>query len=279
MKKILVLLSIILIGLLAACGGGGGDDGEASSSESNHEELSTERLVVGVTAGPHEQIMEKVKEIAANDGLEIEIKVFSDYVMPNTALDEGELDVNSYQHEPFLIQFNEDRGTDLVAKGATILNPMGVYSEKVKSIDDIKEGAKIGLPNDPTNGARALAIFEDAGLIKLPEDKKQNATIYDIEENPLNLEFIELDAAQIPKQLSELEAAAINTNYALPAGLNPGKDAIFQESADSPYMNYLAVRKENENDPALDKLIKAYHTDEVKQFVEDEFAGAIITGW
>jgi D-methionine transport system substrate-binding protein len=274
MKKFAFILSLILLfGVLAACGS------KEEASGDGGPKLNSKKLVIGVTAGPHEEIVEKVKEVAAKDGLELELKVFSDYVMPNTALDEGELDVNSYQHLPFLEKFNEDHGTKLVTVGKTILNPMGVYSDKIKDLKDLPKGAKVGLPNDPTNGARALYVFEEAGLIKIKEDKRETASIYDLAENPKEIEFIELDAAQIPKQLSELDAAAINTNFALDAGLNPKKDSIALESTDSPYVNFLVVREENKNDPVLEKLRKAYQSDEVKKFIEEQFGGSVIPSW
>jgi D-methionine transport system substrate-binding protein len=275
MKKFGYILSfILLIGILGACG-----NKDASGSDEDHQALSEEKLIVGVTAGPHEQIVEKVKEVAAKDGLEIELKVFSDYVLPNTSLNEGDLDANSYQHKPFLDQFNEDHDTDLTPVGKTILNPMGIYSEKYTSFDDLPDGAVFGLPNDPTNGSRALFILEEAGFITLKEGKKENATIYDVEDNPKNLEFIELDSAQIPKQLGEVEVAAINTNFAIGAGLSPKDDSILLESTNSPYVNYIVVRTENQDDPAVKKLVVAYQNDEVKQFIEEEFKGSIIPSW
>ncbi len=275
MKKFGYILSfILLIGILGACG-----NKDASGSDEDHQALSEEKLIVGVTAGPHEQIVEKVKEVAAKDGLEIELKVFSDYVLPNTSLNEGDLDANSYQHKPFLDQFNEDHDTDLTPVGKTILNPMGIYSEKYTSFDDLPDGAVFGLPNDPTNGSRALFILEEAGFITLKEGKKENATIYDVEDNPKNLEFIELDAAQIPKQLGEVDVAAINTNFAIGAGLSPKDDSILLESTNSPYVNYIVVRTENQDDPAVKKLVAAYQNDEVKQFIEEEFKGSIIPSW
>lgn len=276
MKKFAILLSIILLfGILAACGN---SDSSKASAE-GEKKLNSKKLVIGATAGPHEQILEKVKEVAAKDGLEIQLKVFSDYIMPNTALDEGQLDANSYQHKPFLDQFNKDHKTKLVEVGKTILNPMGVYSNSFKSIKDLPKGAKVGLPNDPTNESRALAVFEEAGLIKIKKDKKATATIYDIEENKKNIEFIELDAAQIPKQLSELDAAAINTNFALAAGINPKKDSILLESTNSPYVNYIVVREENKNDPTIKKFVKAYQSEEVKKFIEKKFGGSVIPSW
>lgn len=271
MKKFgLLLSSVLLTGALAACG----DD-----SSNGDKALDEKKLVIGVTAGPHEQIVEVAKEVAAKDGLEIVIKPFSDYILPNTALSEGDLDANSYQHEPFLDTFNEDHGTDLVPVGKTILNPMGVYSDKYKSIDEIPDGATFGLPNDPTNGARALYILEENGLIKIKEDKRETASIYDIEENPKNLKFIELEAAQIPKQLSEVDVAAINTNFALSAGMNPKEDSILLESSNSPYVNYIVVRAENKDDPTIQKFVKAYQSEEVKKFIEEEFQGSVLPSW
>ncbi|NME06447.1 MetQ/NlpA family ABC transporter substrate-binding protein [Psychrobacillus sp. BL-248-WT-3] len=269
MKKFsLVLSGVLLTGLLSACG----DDATSGPLDEN-------KLVVGVTSGPHEQVTEVVAEIAARDGLEIEIKAFSDFILPNTALDEGSLDANSYQTLPFLDSFNENNDTELVPVAETILLPMGVYSEKYSSFDELPDGATFGLPNDPTQGARALDILEVNGFIKVKEGKKGNASIHDIEENPKNLEFVELEAAQIVKQLSEVDAAAINSNYALEAGINPGEESILLESADSPYVNHIVVRKENENDPVIQKFIKAYHSDEVREFIEEEFQGSALAGW
>ena len=270
MKKIGFILSVIVLsGILVACG----------SDASGETALDEEKIVVGVTAGPHEQIVEKAAAVAAEDGLEVEVKVFSDYVLPNTSLSEGDLDINSYQHQPFLNQFNEDHGTDLVPVGKTILNPMGVYSEDYGSMDELPDGAAFGLPNDPTNGSRALYILEEAGYITLEEGVEELASIHDVVDNPKNLEFIELDAAQIPKQLTELDAAAINTNFALGAGINPKEDSILLESTNSPYVNYIVVRAENENDPTVQKFVEAYQSEVVQTFVEEEFEGSIIPSW
>ena len=269
MKKIsLVLSGVILTGLLSACG----DDSSSGPLDEN-------KLVIGVTSGPHEQVTEVVKEVAAREGLELEIKAFSDYVLPNTSLSEGSLDVNSYQTLPFLDAFNEAHDTDLVPVGKTILLPMGVYSENYSSFEELPDGATVGIPSDPTNGARALNILEVNGFIKIKEDKKGNGSVTDIVENPKNLEFIELEAAQIVKQLSEVDAAAINSNYAIEAGINPKEDSILLEAADSPYVNYIVVRKENENDPTIQKLVKAYHSEEVREFIEEEFQGTALAGW
>lgn len=284
-KRLLLLASLLLVLLLVACGSGDEEtDNEAAAetngtTEENSNALSEDKLVVGVTAGPHEQVFEVVKEIAAEDGLEIEIVSFTDYIIPNTALAEGELDVNSYQHKPFMEQFNEDHGTNLVAAFPTTLSAIGVYSNTLNDINDTPENAKVGIPNDPTNGARALIIFEEAGLIELDEETRENATPLDIVTNELNLEFIELDAAQLPKMLEEVDLAVINGNYALENSLDPLKDSLFTESSDSPYVNQLVVREENLNDPVIEKLKSYYYSDEVAEFVLEEFEGAYQPVW
>src|SRR5690606_366728 len=175
---------------------------------------------VGVTAGPHAQIMEFVKDIAAKDGLKIEVVEFSDYVQPNAALAAGDLDANSYQHLPYLEAQIADRGYKLSNVGYTITFPMGIYSQKVKTLDELKNGARVGIPNDPTNGGRALLVLESQGILKLNPDAGLKATPLDIVENPKKLHIVELDAAQLPRSLSDLDAAAVNGNYAASAGLN-----------------------------------------------------------
>lgn len=272
-KALFTFLLISFITLLGACSDSDSDAAEEADT------LDDDKLVIGVTAGLHEEVMEVVADLAEEEDLEIEIKSFSDYVLPNTALDEGDLDVNSYQHEPFLDQFNEDHETDLVPVGATILNPMGIYSEDLTDLDDFPEEGKFGLPNDPTNGSRSLLILEEAGLIKLDEDAGVEATIHDVTENDRNIEFVELDAAQIPKQLDEVDAASINTNFALEADLSPDEDAIHVEGSDSPYVNVLVVEGDHEDDPVIEKLVEIYQSDEVKEFVEDEYGGSVIVGW
>ncbi|PLR82864.1 metal ABC transporter substrate-binding protein [Bacillus canaveralius] len=279
MKKFLTITSLLLLLLLAACGSKEGSSGDKDKAANKESELSEEKLVVGVTAGPHEQIVEKVKEVAEADGLEVELKVFNDYVMPNMALAEEEIDINVYQHKPYLEQFKKDRGLDLTEVTEVVNFPMGLYSSKVKDLSEIKDGAKIGLPNDPTNGARALILFEQAGLVKLKEGAGVTATLKDIEENKQNLEFIELEAAQIPRQLEELDAAAINTNFAVEHGFTPAKDAIAIEPKDSPWANVIAVRTGNEDDAAVKKFVEYYKSEEVKQFIEETFAGSVIAAW
>ena len=236
-------------------------------------------LKIGVTAGPHAQIFEQVKKIAEKDGLKIQIVEFSDYIQPNAALASGDLDLNSYQHKPYLDQQVKDRGYKIVPVGYTVNFPIGIYSKKVKSLNDLKEGARVGIPNDPTNGGRVLLVLQDKGLIKLKPEAGLKATPLDVVDNPKKLKFVEVDAAQLPRSLDDLDAAAINTNYALSAGLNPGKDAIAQESAKSPYVNLLAVREQDKDKAWVAKLVKAYQSDEIRKYVQAEFKGSVIAGF
>jgi len=236
-------------------------------------------LKIGVTAGPHAQIFEQVKKIAEKDGLKIQIVEFSDYVQPNAALNAGDLDANSYQHKPYLDQQIKDRGYKFVPVGYTVNFPIGIYSKKVKSLDELKEGAKFGIPNDPTNGGRVLLVLQDRGLIKLKPDAGLKATPLDVVNNPKKLKFVELDAAQLPRSLDDLDASAINTNYALSAGLHPGKDAIAQESAKSPYVNLIAVREADKDKPWVAKLVKAYQSEEIRQYILTEFKRAVVPGF
>jgi D-methionine transport system substrate-binding protein len=236
-------------------------------------------IKIGATAGPHSQILEQVKKVAGRDGLKIQIVEFTDYIQPNAALSTGDLDANSYQHKPFLDQQVKDRGYKITSVGYTVNFPIGVYSKKVKSLKDLKEGARFGIPNDPTNGGRALLVLQDQGLIKLKPGAGLKATPLDVVENPKKLKFVELEAAQLPRSLDDLDASAVNTNYAIPAGLHPGKDAIARENAKSPYVNLIAVREQDKDKPWVAKLVKAYQSEEVRQFVQTEFKGAVIPGF
>ncbi|PRD58836.1 metal ABC transporter substrate-binding protein [Phyllobacterium myrsinacearum] len=238
-----------------------------------------ETIKIGVTPGEHAQIMEKVKEIAKPKGLDIEIFEFSDYVVPNQALNDGELDANSFQHKPYLDNQIADRKFDLVDVANTVNFPMGVYSKKVKSFDALADGATIAIPNDPTNGGRALLILADKGVIKLKEGSGLKVTLADIVENKKNFKFVELDAAQLPRSIDDVDAAAINTNYALEAGLDPMKDPILKEGEKAPYVNLIAVRKADKDKPWVKTLIESYHSDPVKQFILDKYKGAAVPAW
>ncbi len=236
-------------------------------------------LRVGVTPGPHAEIMEIVAEVAAEDGLTLEILEFSDYVVPNTALADGDLDLNSFQHEPYLDNQVRDRGFDLVSVAPTVVFPMGFYSETYTSMDDVPEGATIAIQNDPTNGGRSLLLLQSAGLLTLGEGTGLTPSILDITENPRDFQFIELDAAQLPRSLSDVDVASVNTNYAVEAGLDPNDDAILREGQESPYMNIIAVRAEDADAEWLDRFIAAYHSDRVRGFVEERFEGAVVAGF
>ncbi|MGG1634156.1 MetQ/NlpA family ABC transporter substrate-binding protein [Paenibacillus sp. FSL K6-3182] len=271
-KLVLIMLTLVLTAVLAACG----NKSESKGAEGEGEKA---KLKVGISAGVEEEIWKQVQEVAAKDNLDIELVVFNDYVQPNKVLAEGELDANAFQHEPYLDQFKKDNNLDLVKIANTLNFPIGFYSKKIKDVSEIKEGDVIGLPNDPTNGARALILFENAGLIKLKEGVGIKATVRDIAENKLKLKFEELDAAFIPKALGDLTAAVINTNYAVEAGFVPTKDAIFIEPKDSPWVNIIAVRTEDKDKPVFQRLIKAYHSDQVKKFVEEKYGTYIVASW
>ena len=267
---------ILTAAVLSACGAN-----EETSPGEAESLVSDGVLTVGVTGGPHEELVGKVAELAEEQGLDftIETKVFSDYVMPNVALSEGELDLNSFQTEPFFDEMNKTRNLDLVRVGGTVTFPMGIYSLDYTDVNELPDGARIGLPSDPTNSGRALALFEQAGLIQVEEGVGLQATVMNIAENERNFEFIELDSAQIPRQLGELDAAAINTNFALEAGYIPAEDSIFIEPTDSPFVNLVASRTENENDEAITQFLEIYHSDEVKEFIEQEFPGSLVPSW
>jgi D-methionine transport system substrate-binding protein len=271
-KIVLIMLTLVLTAVLAACG-------NKSDSKGAEGEGEKAKLKVGISAGVEEEIWKQVQEVAAKDNLDIELVVFNDYVQPNKVLAEGELDANAFQHEPYLDQFKKDNNLDLAKIANTLNFPIGFYSNKIKDVSEIKEGDVIGLPNDPTNGARALILFENAGLIKLKEGAGIKATVRDIAENKLKLKFEELDAAFIPKALGDLTAAVINTNYAVEAGFVPTKDAIFIEPKDSPWVNIIAVRTEDKDKPVFQRLIKAYHSDQVKKFVEEKYGTYIVASW
>jgi len=237
------------------------------------------RLRVGVTAGPHAQILEAVKPVAARRGLDLQVTEFSDYILPNAALAAGDLDVNSYQHKPFLDQQNADRKYGLVGVGFTVNFPIGVYSKKHKAFAELPAGAQISIPNDPTNGGRALLLFQDKGLIALKDGVGYRPTVADIVRNEKRFRFIELEAAQTARSLDDVAAAVINTNYALSAGLNPGRDALLREDPKGPYVNLIAVREADRDKPWVKPFVESYQSAEVKAFVEQTFQGSVLASW
>ncbi|MEG0052555.1 MAG: MetQ/NlpA family ABC transporter substrate-binding protein [Comamonas sp.] len=232
-------------------------------------------LKIGVTAGPHAQIMEVVKKVAAKNGLNLKIVEFGDYVQPNAALSAGDLDANSYQHRPYLDAQVKDRGYKIGWVADTVNFPIGIYSKKIKKLADLPNGAKFGLPNDPTNGGRALLLLQSQGLIKLKDNAGLKATPLDVVSNPKKLKFVELDAAQLPRSLDDLDASTVNTNFAIAAGLNPKSDAIALESAKNPYVNILVVRDADKQKPWVPALIKSYQSEEVRKFIDKEFKGSV----
>jgi D-methionine transport system substrate-binding protein len=242
-------------------------------------QAQTQSIKVGVTGGPHAEIMELVKKVAVKDGLNIEVIEFSDYVQPNAALSSGDLDANSYQHQPYLDQQIKDRGYKITSVGFTLTEPMGVFSTKVKTLASLKSGARVGVPNDPTNGGRALLLLQAQGLFKLKAGAGLSATPLDIASNPKKIRIVELDAAQLPRSLSDLDAAVINGNYAQQAGLKPATDAIAIEGPTGPYANVIAVRTQDKAQPWVAKLMKAYHSPEVKQFIEKQYQKSVIAAW
>jgi D-methionine transport system substrate-binding protein len=239
----------------------------------------TQTVRIGATPGPHAQILEVVKPIAAKKGLDIKIIEFSDYVVPNTALAAGDIEANSFQNLPYLDNQKADRGFKIDSVAQTVNFPIGIYSKKHKSLEALPNGASISIPNDPTNGGRALLVLQDKGLIKLKDNVGYKPTPLDIVENPKKVKFVEIEAAQGPRVLDDVDAAIINTNYATSGGLDPVKDPIARENPKGPYVNIIAVRTEDKDKPWVKALVESYHTPEVKKFIEEQFKGSVLTAW
>lgn len=231
---------------------------------------------VGVTAGPHAIIMEKVKSIAATQGVKIDVIEFNDFILPNTALAEGDLDLNSYQHQPFLEEQIKIKAYPLMSVGKTVIMPMGIYAQNLTALHEIPDRAKIAIPNDPTNGGRALLLLQQAGLIGLKPNPIPS--VLDIVANRKQLEIIELEAPQLPRTLSDVTAAVINTDWIVLSGMDPAA-ALIVEGKDSPYANVLVVKRGRENDPSIQKIVEIYHSDEIKKFVNEKFKGAVLAAW
>ena len=262
-RKLTVLaLACALLLSLAACGGSGDD----------------KTITVGATPAPHAEILEVAKEVLAEQGYTLEITEFDDYIMPNTAVEE-ELDANYFQHITYMNQFNEDNGTHLVSVGSIHYEPFGIYAGKSASLDDLPEGAQIAIPNDATNGGRALLLLDQEGLIVLEEDAGITATVNDIADNPHNYEIVELEARLLPTTLQDVDIAVINGNYAIDAGLSIA-DALAIESAEgeaaTAYANVLTVKEGHENDESIQALLAALESDEVRTFIEETYAGAVV---
>ena len=290
-KKLLALALALGLSLsLAACGGsqnsgtvtltnpgdGASNSGNTTGDVSSTPETESTVLKVAATSIPHAEILEQVVGVLAEQGIELKVTEYGDYIVPNTAVEEGEEDVNYFQHLPYLDNFNAERGTHLVSVAGIHIEPMGVYAGSTASLAELPDGASVAVPNDATNEGRALLLLEAQGLIKLSESAGVEATPNDIAENPHNLKFVEVEAAMVPNVVSELDIAVINSNYAMEAGFNPVEDSLAIEDADSPYVNVLVIKEGNESNPAVQALIDALETDAVRNFILEKYEGAVV---
>lgn len=260
MKKIIVIALVAILSVVSVF-----------AQAAAETQSSTTKIVVGATPEPHAALLSLVVDDLAAQGITLEIKEFTDYVTPNDAVEYGEIDANYFQHIPYLESFNTEHGYHLVNAGGIHVEPIALYSSKYSSLSDLPNGAVIAIPNDPTNEGRALLLLQSAGLIKLRADAGLEAIPLDITENPKNFKFSEIEAATLPRVLSDVDAAVINGNYAIPAGLVATRDGLFVEGADSPYVNVIAVKEGNENNPAIKALIEALKSDEVAAFVAEKY--------
>lgn len=278
-KKLLALaLALVLCLSLAACGGTKEDTTTPSETESPETQTPTETVTLNVAASPtpHAEILEQCVPILAEQGIDLQVHEYGDYIIPNTAVEEGDEDANYFQHVPYLDNFNAENGTHLVSVAGVHIEPMAIYAGKTASLDELADGASVAVPNDVTNEARALLLLQSQGLITLKDDAGLEATPNDIVENPKNLTFTELEAAMLPNVLSEVDIAVINSNYAMQADLNPVEDSLAIESADSPYVNILVVKEGNEDNAAIKALIEALHSDTIRDFISEKYAGAVV---
>ncbi|MEF1283039.1 MetQ/NlpA family lipoprotein [Vibrio sp. M250220] len=243
-------------------------------------EADTSKIKVGVMAGAEAQVAEVAAKVAKEKfGLEVELVTFTDYVTPNAALDDGSIDINAFQHKPYLDQQVADRGYKLTIAGNTFVYPIAGYSKQVTSVEEIQDGARIAVPNDPTNLGRSLLLLEQQGLLKLREDVGLLATVRDIVENPKNITIVELDAAQLPRSLDDVALSVINTTYASSINLTPQKDGIFVEDKESPYVNLIVAREDNVQAENVQNFVKSYQTEEVYNAASDIFQGGVVKGW
>ena len=273
-KLVKILITVALMALMVVAAGCGGDKKEEKKADTKAP------IKIGVTAGPHAEIMDNVKKLAEKDGLKIEVVEFSDFVSPNVALAQGELFANSMQHAPYLAAtLKKEPKFQLVEVFKTVNFPMAIYSTKYKKVEDIPAGATIGIPNDPSNGARALLVLADKGFIEVKDKNSVTTTVADITKNDKKYKIQELDAASIPKAMPDLDIAVINANYALVAKLNPSKDSLLIERNDNPFLNVFVTTKANEKDPRIAHLKKIYQSAENKKFIADHFKGTITAGF
>ena len=273
-KKILALAlaGVLVVGALTGCG--------SSKSESSEKKTDDKKITVAASATPHAEILEEAKTLLKDKGYELEVKVFDDYVQPNNVVESGEFDANYFQHVPYLEQFDEEKGTHLVVAGKIHYEPFGIYPGTKKDLKDIAKGDKIAVPNDTTNEARALLLLQDNGIIKLKDGAGIKATVNDIEENPNNIEIVELEAAQVPRVVNEVAYVVLNGNYALEANYTVKKDALAYEKSDSEaaktYVNVIAVKEGNENSEKIKALVDVLKSDSIKKFIDEKYDGAVI---
>ena len=268
--KIFAAITLAMTLLFTGCGGDQGGNAPSKPAE----EVT---LRVGATPVPHAELLEEIKPELKAQGINLEIIEFNDYVQPNIALNDKELDANFFQHEPYLNDFvKEHTEVKLVNAGGVHVEPMGIYSKKIKALDELADGATVSIPNDPTNGGRALLLMQKAGLLKLKDGASETATVQDIAENPKNLVIQEVEAAQLPRTLEDVDISIINTNFAMNADLNPVNDALFIEDKTSPYVNIIAVRAGDENRDEIKKLLTALTSEKIKNFIMEKYKGAIV---
>ncbi len=266
------LVGALSVSMLAGCGSSNGD--------SKKDSAENKTIKVAASATPHAEILEYAKTALKEKGYDLEVTIFDDYVKQNEVVESGEFDANYFQHEPYLNSFNEEKGTHLVIAGKIHYEPFGIYPGTKKSLDDIADGDTIAVPNDTTNEARALLLLQDNGIIKLKDGAGINATVNDIEENPHNIEIVELEAAQVARVVDETSFVVLNGNYALQAGFSVSKDALAYETSDSEaaktYVNVIAVKEGNENNEAIKALVDVLKSDDVKKYINDTYDGAVL---
>lgn len=277
MKKITLLLTTLLATALLFAGcGSNANQADANETHSDVSETEAITLKVGATPVPHSELLALIEEDLVAEGIQLEIIEFTDYVKPNLALNDGEIDANFFQHAPYLTSFAEDHNLDLKSVGTVHVEPLGLYSEKITSVDDLKEGATIAIPSDAVNGGRALILLQSNGLIKLKEGYSLEATELDIVENPKSLKFKSIESAQLPRILPDVDVAVINGNFALEAGLVPTEDALLLEGSDSPYANIVVSRTENAEDPSIQKLVELLQSEKVKNYILENYGGGVV---
>ncbi|OGO78823.1 MAG: methionine ABC transporter substrate-binding protein [Clostridiales bacterium GWB2_37_7] len=275
MKKIITLMIVISIMIIGAVGCTAKPAEQITGSVPAEAPKATV-IKVGATPIPHAELLNFVKPLLEKENIKLEIVEFQDYVQPNTALVDKELDANFFQHQPYLDSFNKERSQNLLSAGSVHVEPLGLYSKSIKNVNELKEDAVIAIPNDPSNASRALLLLQSNGLLKLKDGGSITSTENDIVENPKNLKIELAEAAQLPRVLEDVDAAVINTNYALPANLNPVKDALLIEGKDSPYANNIVVRSGDQEREEIKKLVEVLNSPEVKKFIEDKYQGAVV---